>query len=281
MPEVFNELERKAFLRFCATLVSTGILVLESALMFKKEYRFVWRAPVNIVKCIYVLSRYPILFFQIADSVVVSTRLRVVPVSRGLCILWFSVQTCATVLSLALLEAILMIRVYALHEKSRRIGKILACSLFVEQFCSISMAILTLRQLSVDDACVATNTPKGAVAFGGVSIAQQLLIWGLTFKRRSFLRTLNDAGRRITQVMMRDGTLVLIGVSMAIATMIPYSLYVDQVTHVLFSIIIPLFSVSTCRLVINMQDLNTEISSVGSQELTSIEVSSVQPPPND
>ncbi|PFH48246.1 hypothetical protein AMATHDRAFT_49692 [Amanita thiersii Skay4041] len=255
-------------------------------------------APINLIKCIYVFSRYLIILFQTANSVIVTTHMYKVPISDTACFYWTSAQTGVTVFSLTLLEVILMLRgervsndipifaqfslVYALHGKSRYIGMMLICSLTAGVSSNIVASVMTLRELNADDACVARDTPGAVFAFGSffpesppsaACISQQLLIWGLTFKRWSFLQTVNNAGQRISRVVVRDGTWVLIGVCAFMSITIPYSVYIDQVTHVMFSIVIPLFSISTCRLIINMQCLNDQISSTNSHELTSIEIS--------
>ncbi|PFH48245.1 hypothetical protein AMATHDRAFT_49691 [Amanita thiersii Skay4041] len=237
MPDDTPEgLARKAFIRCCATIASTIVLFLESVYLFKEEYRFIWRAPINVIKCTYVLSRYLILLFQIANSVVVTTHhMYTVPVSDIACFYWTCAQTCATISSL-FLEVVLMVRVYALHTKSLKIGVMLCCSLTVEMAVYITTSVMAIRGMQVDDACVSTTTPKGVFGFAAASIGQQLLIWGLTFRRWSFLQTMNDAGQKISQVMVRDGTWVLIGVCAVVSITVPYSVYIDQVTHVLFSI---------------------------------------------
>ncbi|PFH45396.1 hypothetical protein AMATHDRAFT_71733 [Amanita thiersii Skay4041] len=236
-------LARLAFIRFCTTIASTALLALETALLFKEEYRFVWRARISVAKCIYIFSRYFILLFQIANAVIVSTYLRVIPVSRPFCAVWFCTQLSTAALSMVMLEAVLMLRVYALHGKSRKIGITLSCSLFIEICVTTCMISLVFKDLTLDDACVTTNTPRQVIGLGTVTVVQQLLIWGLMFQKRSFLQTLNNAGQRLTLVIMRDGTWVLIGVCACCALLIPYSMYIGQITHVIFSMLIPLFSI--------------------------------------
>ncbi|PFH48248.1 hypothetical protein AMATHDRAFT_66000 [Amanita thiersii Skay4041] len=288
--ETPEALARKVFIRCCTTIASTVLLFLDFAHLFRDEYRFIWRAPINLIKCIYISSRYLILLFQTcvqfmgnkllirpichsANSVIVTTHMYKIPISGTVCFCWTSAQTGVMVSSLTLLEVILMLRVYALHGKSHNIGVTFICSLTFGVSCNVVSLVTTLREMNVDDACVARHTPGGVFVFGASCISQQLLIWGLTFRGWwSFLQTMNDAGQRISQVMVRDGTWVLIGVCATMSITIPYSVYIDQVTHVLFSIVIPLFSISTCRLIINMQCLNGQVSSTNSQELTSIEV---------
>ncbi|PFH48352.1 hypothetical protein AMATHDRAFT_49601 [Amanita thiersii Skay4041] len=256
-----DALARRALVRLCTT-ASAFLLSFDTFYMFQQECHFIWctPSPITLVKCIYLFSRYFILLFQIFDLAYGDP----------------SPENCMQVLVLCAVRRNNGITINVRNHSH------------VE---SISTTVLALCDSHIDDACVATNTPRGVIEYAVVICAQQLLIWGLTLMRWSFLKTMDDAGRRLNRVMIRDGTWVLVSVCAIMSVTTPYSIYIDQVTHVMFSIMIPLFSISvgcrlsdnekrllrhtqTCRLVINMQSLAIESLENDSQELTSIQASS-------
>ncbi|PFH49076.1 hypothetical protein AMATHDRAFT_41794 [Amanita thiersii Skay4041] len=176
--------------------------------------------------------------------------------------------------SLTLLEAVLMLRVYALYEKDMKIAALLSLSLLAEFCFNFIYVIFTAHDFEVDGACLAKKTPRWVLPYGVFAVAQQLLIWGLTLQKRIRFSSFDNTSRKISQVVMRDGTWVLIGTSAILLTSIPYSLFIHRLTHIIFAILIPVCSATACRLILKMQQLRIELSATRAtqQELTSVEL---------
>ncbi|PFH49485.1 hypothetical protein AMATHDRAFT_48653 [Amanita thiersii Skay4041] len=253
--------------------------------MFMNDYR----GPMTRIKFIYLFSRYPILLCQIFNCILISTVLNQFPVPEKGCLTWFYAQQFAALTSFTLLDIVLALRVYALHGQNYKIGIVLSCSMAAEMILNSGLTIVIATEHRATPLCHSRCRPQLVIPACAISLAHQLLIWSLTFKKWADLNTVSAATRRICRVVMRDGTWVLIGICGIVATIVPYSTLIEPITHVVFAVMIPMYSsvvcisrylsriilmmmLQTCRIILNMHRLsrfNSEATTTSAYELTS------------
>ncbi|KAF8994691.1 hypothetical protein BDQ17DRAFT_1330961 [Cyathus striatus] len=134
------------------------------------------------------------------------------------------------------MEAVMMLRVYALYNHSKTIGFILVVLFILEASASIVSPFFSLPESQFDAICTGEAAPKAALVFGLIIFFVQTAIALLTIVKRDAGQSIADI--KIVKLVLRDGIWVFAFVS----GMWPNAL----------------FSFITCRIIMNLQQLKLE-----------------------
>ncbi|KAJ7165352.1 hypothetical protein C8R46DRAFT_1220476 [Mycena filopes] len=117
MESVLSDLQLVSYI----TAGSLTLLVYDTLLQIKEEYRHVWKSRWTVIKCLYLLTRYGTFISLIMSLVNLTEHWLPSPHSVPAC---NKVTTFTTAFSgsiVALTELILMLRTYTLYERSRKL----------------------------------------------------------------------------------------------------------------------------------------------------------------
>ncbi|KAF5316936.1 hypothetical protein D9611_003835 [Ephemerocybe angulata] len=181
------------------------LLFWEWIITLDDEVEYIWSKPNNSwLKWLFIFSRYYTMAASLTQISIESAVLHGFPMSRSCLRIWYSCQVIVALHSMSSLELILMTRVYALYNKSRRVwwlfftlyiseNAIVVIGLFVHYPGSDFQAIEVVRHL-----------PASFSYFGFCTLLVQLIIIILTL-----LRYLSGSWKTvpIVRLMLRDGTL--------------------------------------------------------------------------
>ncbi|GAA6021850.1 hypothetical protein JCM11491_001546 [Sporobolomyces phaffii] len=104
-----------------------GLMVWDWLILLPKEYRHIYRAKCTFLKVCYLLNRYGALLLGSTCTVLI-----LAPVSPSACRKIFWLDITAVVFTILITDVLLMIRVYAIYERSRRTLIVLCAGFTIE-----------------------------------------------------------------------------------------------------------------------------------------------------
>ncbi|KAF9447267.1 hypothetical protein P691DRAFT_645240, partial [Macrolepiota fuliginosa MF-IS2] len=238
-------------LRQSRTVAGLALLAYDQILTWEQEVRYIWRDPEVFLKSSFFLSRYLALVIQIIN--IIHSSSSVLQRHGWNCLLWFSFQTFTTSLLLCNLELVMMIRVYALYDRTRLMGTLLALWFTLSRILNIWNGVQSVGAIETDSFCIIKETPNSSKWFSLTTVTNQFLLWALTYYKYRDAVKGGWSKHPIIRVVMRDNSWVFIVLAGIFISLLPYSLYVDQVAHIIFSLLTCIVSIMTCRLILNMR----------------------------
>ncbi|TFK67635.1 hypothetical protein BDN72DRAFT_89237 [Pluteus cervinus] len=252
-----------AFLRDFFILGSFVLQAYDLFASMRAEYRYIWRAPWTLVKCIYIFSRYFGLLSQLVVLVIsASAHTPHIPIQT--CQLFVMLQVLTFHFLLFALEVILDLRVYALYKKNYVIGFILVI------FCTLENTLIAIfwgwynpiLRLPLSSSCVLVGHPhKAASVYANSTLfAHHFSIWCLTIMESWQYLSIRDASGnvlRLVYVLIRDGAFIFFTLTLTCLAALLYSFYVGSAAHVALPLLSCICSIGTCRLILNLQSIRT------------------------
>ncbi|KAF8156570.1 hypothetical protein B0H34DRAFT_466802 [Crassisporium funariophilum] len=225
------------FLRNYSSLASLALLLYEYVVTWQFEFRYIWKSPTrSALKRIYLFSRYFALLAQIINFVLILNPLSRIPVKLEHCRQWllFLVLGCGALF--AALDAVIMLRVYALYNRSPRVA-IFLCSLFGLQALAIfSTALTNYRRDSYDDACNVGRTRGEGLMLG---------------------RNTGQVEPRLASMVVHEGSWIFVLMFAIVVLAVPYTFVLDKTRpSLVFLWPQSFFSIAACRLIMGMQRLH-------------------------
>ncbi|KAF8995227.1 hypothetical protein BDQ17DRAFT_1365830 [Cyathus striatus] len=260
------------------SLAAFVFLVWEYVCTCRYEFSHIWRRPMTTVKVIYLFSRYFGLLFHFINHMIMMKTLSRLPVVSSTCHRWFAFQIVSFAILFSAMEVILMLRVYALYHHSRGIGLTLAILFIIEIAVSVACPLSFLPELKYDVICTGEIAPRQAAVYCSTVVFVQLVVVSLTLAKRNSGLITTDT--EIVRLVHRDGVWVFAVVLAIMSIMMPYSI-VEQtvVPYIIFSWPISIFSLITCRVIMNLQRLKVEPSDHLPQRYTGQSPSEIELPP--
>ncbi|KAF8141377.1 hypothetical protein EV363DRAFT_12917 [Boletus edulis] len=240
-----------------ATVLSAGaamaLVFWDAVLTLGDEVDYIWSGPGRAhVKCIYLFSRWFGLLNQIGLLVWRCFLAACAPVPLSICEVLF-VSEAVTFQSLQLcLDAILILRIYAVYQGQRRYIAIAIAIVFFEVLMSVMTQAISVSRSTVDGACIMLHTPATTTCLGiGMMVSQSVLL-SLTYRG---MAPWQPAARRskLTTVVVRDGMLVFGVVIGIVLISFLYFLFNQVVLNVFLPWMPVLPSLLTPRMILNMQ----------------------------
>jgi hypothetical protein len=188
---------------------------------------------------------------------------------RATCAIWFRFQGASLHVILALFELILIVRIFALYGKSRKVGVFLMLAMCTELGVMAFSAVRLHRSLRFDGSCLVLNTPKESLALGFAVVIMQGLLWGMTWYKQVTLPRTSRSHKPVVSVMFRDGLAVFLIISALLICSVFFSMFKYQLSNSVWSIFVTLLSISGCRVIMNMQRLKYR------QDVSEIELSTI------
>ncbi|GLB40018.1 hypothetical protein LshimejAT787_0705280 [Lyophyllum shimeji] len=262
------------FVRSCSSVAALSVLIWEGLINFEDEYEHIWHPPTGPAKRIYLFSRYCGICWQIVDAAAMLGPFSSFRTRPLMCALWHGSKLFTCISLLAALEIVLSIRLYALYGKSRSIGIFLSIMLGTGLAVGLTSHVRTMCIVHFNHACVVQKTPWDYVYFSVFCFMRHALLWMLTVHKRNLGRCHHSHRAPIVHLMLRDGAWIFAGISALLAAVIPTSFLIPVMAQTVFPWLPSLVSISTCRIILNMQRLQIENTPSAPELSTNIEPAS-------
>lgn len=165
----------------------------------------------------------------------------------------------------------MMVRVFALYDRKPMLGSFLALWFFLSRGLNVWNGLESLRGMETDHFCIMKGTPDSSKWFSLTILTNQLLLWVLILKKYRSTQKDGWSMPPVLRVVMRDSSWVLILITGFLIATLPYAVFVQELGHIIFCLMICLFSITACRLILNMRSMKnmTELRTYD-PELTSV-----------
>ncbi|KAF8989858.1 hypothetical protein BDQ17DRAFT_417763 [Cyathus striatus] len=241
-------------------------IVCEHVAISSYEFVYIWRRPMTVVKIIYVFSRYFGLLFQIANPVIYKFHLSYLPVSSTACYNWYLAQSTSFLLICIAMNAVCLLTVYAMYKQSRRAGYILTALFFAEALISIILLLRILASMEFDVICYGTVVSIEHTMLG-IILSINVVITVLTAMSKHSTRT-TSSDFLIIRTVSRDIGWVFAILLVFFAYTVPYGMAKQVMRpYIVFSWAVTVFSTLTCRIIINLQQMDLGTSEESSTPL--------------
>ncbi|KAF8813724.1 hypothetical protein BYT27DRAFT_7334768 [Phlegmacium glaucopus] len=234
------------------------------------EVDFIWRKETpRYTKLLYCAPRYLGLISLICNAVGISYVHQIYFVKHARCQWLYAFQLLAMDIILLSLEVLLLVRIFALYDRRQRIAVFLSIMLGLKTIAVIILSIFAVRRTGFGDACLIQRSPSVVLYISVLEVLIQTFIWTATLYKH--LLTCWETGWRdipLLTLVTRDGTftfvvllvLYLLSLTEAISgaqhmiKMKPRPMLTSLAVHnIIFPIIMAVTSLSSCRLIMNMQ----------------------------
>ncbi|KAF9485716.1 hypothetical protein BDN70DRAFT_916825 [Pholiota conissans] len=229
----------------------------------RAEVKYLWRTRLRFVTYLYTWCRYFPLVIQIVSitiSIIIDGNPR-----HKLCAINVILKGTAAQLTTTCVEIILMIRVHALFNCSRKTGLFLSTIMVIGTSMEVagsSMSMIRLRPGPQGSMCIPEPCPTGTLftfVAGCVLIQGALLV--LTVTRIVQHRKTGWMKAPVVSSMLRDGIVVFLTLIIIISGIIATEMLRNQrvvVWNVGYSWYLSLISAVGCRMVLNIRQLAVE-----------------------
>ncbi|KAF8887641.1 hypothetical protein CPB84DRAFT_1491739 [Gymnopilus junonius] len=218
-------------IRKWSTVATLAFLLYEHTITFREEVSHIWRRPVTAVRATFMFSRYFTLIVQTVNVYLVLGPFSATTIAESTCKKWFLFQITAACALMTALDLILMLMIYALYRKNKRIGILLTTLFFAQIIVESALSPKAVLDVSYDPICDTTETHSVTIYFCMSVWITHISLAALT----GFKKDLLALGAPVVKRVIRDGTWILVVVCSLFATIVPYS-FAHQVSqgHVVF-----------------------------------------------
>ncbi|KZP30072.1 hypothetical protein FIBSPDRAFT_1038431 [Athelia psychrophila] len=228
------------------------IVCWEALVTHDNEVQFIWSKPnTSFIKWLFLYIRYAGILGQIFNIFVTIHY----PLSSGQCAAWFTVHCVITQAMMTALETVLILRVYALYDRSCRVAAALMLFILAEIVITATLARDTIPGLDFGPTCVAVLPHKPYAYYMAATISTQLAIVILTLRKSSATSLSRWSNNALSAMIKRDGAAAFGAVLILMLAVILNVASQDTVVSAIAYWFYPLLSVGGCRLVLNTQDV--------------------------
>jgi len=186
-----------------------------------------------------------------ANMIIMSLPMSRVPIDPATCRIWFIFLFASCAMLSAALDFILMLRVYALYQRSLKVASLLLTLFSVQTIAATIAGHSSIRHKTFNETCDLNGTPYESAFLGAAVIATQSVIWSMTLAKRTLVIRQSTP---LVGLIYQDGNYVFITICAMVVCALPYSFGANMArAHVIFIWPQAFFSIAACRIIINMQ----------------------------
>lgn len=201
------EEQEALFVLNCSYFSATTFLAYDICLTLADEVEFVWtqswRTP---SKWVYIVLRYYSLFVLISLWFAATDLGVAIGFSRPFdCVGWYKYQVASLQIITCLMEIILIFRVYALYEQSKRIAAFILSAFAVDQSIMAWSISVVIPRVKFTEDCTTTSVPNTSVWIGLSPILFELMLLVMTVHKAMKTGGRIAAHSRLLRILVRDG----------------------------------------------------------------------------
>ncbi|KAF8150890.1 hypothetical protein B0H34DRAFT_155647 [Crassisporium funariophilum] len=248
--------------------IALSALVWDTTLCIKNEYKYIWRSPFITNQWVYLVARYFGLLSQTTNHIFIIMQLYG-PHTSEWCSARFRLESIACATLLGVIEILLMLRVYAFYNKSRKVAISLSVWFVLEFGVNGYLAWKSPSFMTFTSSCALAKAPKTAYSYVLIVLCTQAITMALIVHRSRVVAPDGWKTVPIVYLIIRDSSLLFCGTSTIFLVSIPYAIIENQVP-----IIVPAlsatWSIAACRITLNLQSMSRlpPCSDRGDVELT-------------
>ncbi|KAI0938652.1 hypothetical protein AcW1_001671 [Taiwanofungus camphoratus] len=195
-------------LTFKFAISATCLLVWDTIIHIDDEIEYIWRGPRSWMKWAYAFVRH---FPYVAQSsilvLIIRSDLGQIWSTRQ-CLDWIIYQLCVMESVTITVEAVLIVRVYAMYNRSKAILSVVFALFLAEIISMISVIAVSMPNMSFTmSQCLITHAPNVFTTYWFLSLAFETILFGLTLIK--FFGNVSNkhlVKHSILYVLVRDGT---------------------------------------------------------------------------
>ncbi|TFK75737.1 hypothetical protein BDN72DRAFT_453565 [Pluteus cervinus] len=246
-----------SFARNCSSVSAVALLTYECIITHQEERRYIWRGPSNLYKYIYLFSRYFVLSTQVLGLCFMTIILSR-PVQPAICHAWHRFEAVRLQLILACVEVVLALRVYALHDRSPKIGIILLSILCISGTVEMACVMRLVDKSSFNNTCVLLAVPREVAQYPAALLFTHTSIFILTIYKRNIIPRERWHDVPVFRIITRDGLVAFGIISVISSVAVPYNTFKRPIAHLLLPWLIALPSIGVCQMIVNTQRLHEQ-----------------------
>ncbi|KAJ7155308.1 hypothetical protein C8R46DRAFT_1196781, partial [Mycena filopes] len=206
-----------------AAIASLCVLIYEHLVCFPEEVELIWKSRWGVAKIVYLWNRY---FSLIAISLNASVIVREIE-SETVCRDWLKVQGVSSTIVIAVVDFILMLRVWILYGRPQRLIWLFAIMGTVEIIAMVTVDFFAYAQMKtyihLGPILKGCYTTTGAPRFLNVYAAGPLVVTFIMFAMTLFkcIRTFQQSAYEVMpmwRLFLRDGVIWFLAVFLAAGT---------------------------------------------------------------
>ncbi|KAH7907799.1 hypothetical protein BJ138DRAFT_439324 [Hygrophoropsis aurantiaca] len=220
------------------------------------EINMVWKIPhARVAKWVYIFLRYGAIGFQIFNMIFVLRMETYAPIHNTHCKLWLSYQGVVCQTMSTLVEGLLMMRVYLLWNRNRKIALALFGLVALEMCAMVSGAKMVIPDQRMNDLCMFSKPPIGAIFFMIAFIVTQTVVIILLLARRSAAYRFGWNRVPLYMIVVRDAKIMFLVIFSLFLTGIVYMLVGSGHGGTIFYWTVSMLSICGCRTILNSHKL--------------------------
>ncbi|KAJ7647622.1 hypothetical protein FB45DRAFT_822622 [Roridomyces roridus] len=246
-------------INYRSSVAALTFLLYDICLTFDDEVNFVWPKAWTRMKFLFLFIRYVPLFVQFSILVIGSPELTPhFHFTPHDCFIWEVYQGVATVLILAAVDCVLILRVCALYHNKPIIRRLVLLAFLLEVTGMIVGLGLSVSTITFDDICLITHVSTLLLIYAGSTLIFQTFLFALTAIH--FGRALREGwgDTPLVHLVMRDGTwafLLLFAVLVGASSL--YTVKNQSYAGIIYGWLLTVFSFSGYRVLLNLDRLSS------------------------
>ncbi|KAF9040825.1 hypothetical protein BJ165DRAFT_1492444 [Panaeolus papilionaceus] len=237
------------------SLAALIVTVIDYLLAVKFEYTSIWVPPYRIIKLLYVCSRYLSLITQIVHYTLIHTHLANAPVSASMCQVWIFGLLGSTISLLMILDAVLLLRIYALYQKHKGTLWLLIPIAAQPPALIITCCRSLLGEGRLNGVCEYEGSVVYALSTSITILFAHALLWVATFMRRNIAQ----GHAVVVKLAVSESALALALIFAALCAIVPYTALKHRVCpFFVIPWLVTVIPMLCCRLIMSMRRLKVE-----------------------
>ncbi|KAH7921205.1 hypothetical protein BV22DRAFT_1132475 [Leucogyrophana mollusca] len=229
-----------------------AVMIMDYALTFCDEIRCIWpKIRTSSYARTYMLARFNVYFSMRMASGTYT--------APPLCKSWYSYQAVSIQIMMAVVDVLLMRRVYALFSGSYWILAILIALAAAQPSSMVASAVTSVPGVKYTQTCLIIRTHHSPIYFGATTLATHIVILLLTFWK--FFLASGSQRSSLPSIIMRDTTISVMAICVILLFMMLCVLGVIDTTmsgNVTFYWLFCTLWISVGRIILNVQKLRLD-----------------------
>ncbi|KDQ52590.1 hypothetical protein JAAARDRAFT_40194 [Jaapia argillacea MUCL 33604] len=197
-----------------SSLASLIFLIWDICVTFDQEVEFIWKQHARFpVKWLFLFVRYWAVVIQTLIFLTATGGITNIGLRADQCETWYSFQSFATQSLTIAVEMILMLRVYALYNRSRAMRILMLAILAIEVAFVVPVYVIYVPRVKYGIQCSATTTQDSKALFVSISTASiliQFILSGFTLVKTAGAIKSGWGRTPVMIILMRDGSWVFL-----------------------------------------------------------------------
>jgi len=251
-----------------ASIAASAIIVYDHLITLDQEIELIWKAQWSIVKYLYFINRYYVLFCVVFNNYALFTT----SLTDSFCLRWFQWQGWTGLITCMIAEAILQMRLYALYLMNKKVlAFMLICFLASSTCAAVIMGTVLSRITAISELvpgqnfCIPLGIPPHFYVFWIPIIAFETVLGALALIRG--VQTVNSDqgllhfGRDLVNILIRDSVLYFLVIFATYLTnIVVWSTQSEYLTEIPIAFAAAMSCVMGSRIILNLREVKRELS---------------------